>query len=232
MASDEKWYNILALIAREARGVALIALIANAAVLATIPLLPLEHRIYGFIVFACVLIGTLIGAVVVVAPSTSQDHRPRYLSRKVVELKERLVETRFLPQLIVGISRSGLVVAGLLAKQLGEEQIVPVISLCRSGRREFDNPFNRVSFTRQDFDSTSSDPIRVLIVDDVCGSGRTLDDARTYVERSLARGDFLIKTAAVSFYRSYSRPTAPDFYVDRPRESIRDASGEIEPMPK
>jgi hypothetical protein len=190
MSSEEKWYNVLTLISKEARGLALIALIANAAVLAIIPLLPSEHRIYGFIVFACVLVGTLIGTVLVVARSTSQDHNQPHLGLKVMKLKDKLVEDRFLPQLLIAIPRGGLVVAGILAKQLGDEEVVPVISLSRLRRPGFDNSFNHVKFNRQDFDSDASDPIKILIIDDICRSGRTLDDARAYVERSIDRRDF------------------------------------------
>jgi hypoxanthine phosphoribosyltransferase len=72
--------------------------------------------------------------------------------------------------------------------------------------------------------------VKILIVDDICRSGRTLAEARTFVEDSIDHGDFAIKTAAISFYRSYSRATEPSFFVDRPQESVRDASGDVEEM--
>ena len=172
MPSDEKWYNILALIDKEARGIALISLLANATVLATIPLLPSGQRIYGFIVFACVLVGTLIGTVVVVARSTSQDHTQPHLRLKVIALKDKLVADRFLPQLIIAIPRGGLAVAGIRARELGDEEIVPVICLTRSRRPGFDSPFNHIHFTRSDFGRDGGGPINILIVDDFCGSGR------------------------------------------------------------
>lgn len=231
MSTDEKsWYNTLALIPKESRGVALIAIVANTAVLATIPLLPSQHRIYGFIVFACVLVGTLIGTVVVVRRSTSQDHNQPSFAVKVRRLKDKLVADRFMPQLIIAIPRDGLGVAGLLASELGDQEIVPVISLVSSRGLGFDNTFNHLNFNRQDFDSATSDPINILIVDDICASGHTLDTAKTYVESSINRGDFVIKTAAISFYHSPRRAIAPSFFVDRPEESIRGASGDVEPM--
>jgi hypoxanthine phosphoribosyltransferase len=126
--------------------------------------------------------------------------------------------------IIVAIPRGGLVIAGILAKQLGDEKIVPVISLSRlDGPAGFDNPFNHLIFKRQDFQTT---PVKILIVDDISRSGRTLAEARTFVDKSIDHGDFVINTAAISFYRSYSRATEPSFIVVRPQESIRDASGE------
>jgi hypoxanthine phosphoribosyltransferase len=167
---------------------------------------------------------------VVVAKSTSQDHTQPNLGVMVKKLTNKLIEARFLPQLIIAIPRGGLAVAGLLAKELGEEEIVPVISLSPSRGSGFDNSFNNVRFGRRDFDSSTADPIRILIVDDICRSGRTLDDARAYMERFIDQGDFVIRTAAISFYRSHNRATSPSFFVDRPTEAIRDASGDVEAM--
>ena len=197
--------------------------------LGTIPLLPSVDRIYGYVGFACVLIVTLI-CMVVVAKSTSQDHTQPNLGVMVKKLTNKLIEARFLPQLIIAIPRGGLAVAGLLAKELGEEEIVPVISLSPSKGSGFDNSFNNVRFGRRDFDSSTADPIRILIVDDICRSGRTLDDARACMERFIDQGDFVIRTAAISFYRSHNRATSPSFFVDRPTEAIRDASGDVEAM--
>ena len=231
MPNDEKWYNILALIDQEARGIALISLVANAAVLATIPLLPADQRIHGFIVFACVLVATLIGTVVVVMVSRSKGHTQPQLQRKVKELRDLLVADRFLPQLIIAIARGGLVPAGYLARELGDKEIVPVICLTPSRDRRFDSPFNHIHFTLSDFSRHGPEPIKVLVVDDFCGSGRMLDEARAFVERSLERNGFLIKTAAISFYRGYGQPIQPSYFVDRPKKPVRDASGQIEPMP-
>ena len=60
----------------------------------------------------------------------------------------------------------------------------------------------------------------------------TLDEARAYIEGSLERNGFVIKTAVISFYRSYGHPIAPSYFVDRPEKSLRDASGQLEPMPE
>jgi hypoxanthine phosphoribosyltransferase len=229
MASEKNWYLTLTAIDAKTRGIALVALVVDAVTLATIPLLPAGERIYGYIGFVIVLIVTVI-CMVVVAKSTSQDHTQPNLRVRVKELTKKLIEARFLPQLIIAIPRGGLAVAGLLAKELGEEQIVPVISLSPSRGSGFDNSFNTVRFGRRDFDSSTADPIRILIIDDISRSGRTLDDARAYVERFIDQGDFVIRTAAISFYRSHNRATPPSFFVDRPTEAIRDASGDVEVM--
>jgi hypoxanthine phosphoribosyltransferase len=185
-----------------------------------------------------VLISTLIGTgvVVIVRRSTSQDHTDAVAEFRVKKLKDKLVEDQFLPQLIIAIPRGGLAVAGNLACQLGEKKIVPVICLNPSQnlKEGFDSPFNYIQFTRSDFGRNGEDPINILIVDDICASGRTLDSAKTYVEDSLKRNDFgqaLIKTAVISLYRSHSRRIEPSYYVEISKKQIRDASGEVEPMP-
>jgi hypoxanthine phosphoribosyltransferase len=231
MSSDQSWPNLLSLIGPEVRGIALISLLIEAAAIAAIPLLPSEQRIYAFVVLACVLIATLVGTVYVAARSRSQDHDQPHFQAKVMRLRDRLVADRFLPELIIAIPRGGLSVAGVLARQLGDNPIVPVITLTRMGQPNFDdNAFNRIQFTRSDFQQDGNHPVNVLIVDDICRSGRTLAEAKDYVTRSVDRDGFLIKTAAISFYRTHDRAIAPSFYVERPEGTVRDASGEIEPM--
>jgi hypoxanthine phosphoribosyltransferase len=239
---NEKWWSeILEKIPPDARVFALVALISAAGVIAVITLLPAPQRLYGYLVFACLLIATLIATVFVKRRSVSQDHNQPNLGKKVQELTKRLVEDRFLPDLIIAIHRGGLGIAGMLAQQLGDEEIVPVISLSRlEVPAGFNNPFNRLSFTLQDFGTTN--PVKILIVDDICRSGRTLIEATTFVDGSIRsqrlalpgkprrEPDFVIKTAAISFYRSSSRATEPTFFVDRPVESIRDVSGNVEYM--
>lgn len=228
MDSELSLNNIIDAIQKESRVIAYIALVANVALLATIPILPAQHRIYGFVVFGVLLIGTLSGAVVVALRSLAQDHNHPNLGARVRKLKHQLFEDGFFPHLIVGIPRGGLVVAGLLAKQLGETKIVPVISLCRSGPRDFSNSLNHISFSRDDFDLDAS-KVNILVVDDISRSGDTLANAKQYLEASVDPDDFVVKTAALSFYPT-SRAVGPEFFVDRPKKSIRDVAGEIEPM--
>lgn len=235
------WAEVLEKIPPDARVFALVALISAAGVIAVITLLPGPQRLYGYLIFAGVLTATLIGTVLVKRRPAPQDHNQPNVGKKVTELTKHLVEHRFLPDLIVAIHRGGLGIAGMLARQLGNEKIVPVISLSRlEGQAGFNNPFNRLGFTLQDFGTTN--PVKILIVDDICRSGRTLLEARTFVN-DLIRSqplalpgeprrepDFAIETAVISFYRCSGRAIEPTFFVDRPVESIRDASGELEEM--
>ena len=148
----------------------------------------------------------------------------------VAELKDTLVEQGFLPDLIIGIARSGLSVAGFLSKQFGDKRIIPVISICRSSEsRGFDNPFNHVESIRHAFESRRAEVIRILIVDEFCDSGRTLDDAREYVEQAIGSSDVQVETAALHVYRRHNYKTMPSFIVDRPEEERRSASGDLEP---
>src|SRR5271155_5750634 len=70
----EKTYKLLELIPQETRGIALIALLAEGVVLGVITLLQGHDRFYGFLVFAGILVCTLISMVFTVRRSASQDH--------------------------------------------------------------------------------------------------------------------------------------------------------------
>jgi hypoxanthine phosphoribosyltransferase len=132
---------------------------------------------------------------------------------------------------IIGISRGGLYVAALLSEAFGldkKKPIIPVISLWPHPK--FDNSFNKININKA-FSSKKNSAVKIIIADDICRSGKTLDDAKTYVEKSIDVSNCEIKTAAISFYeRQYSQPIAPTFFVDRPRKEITDSLGHKEPF--
>jgi hypothetical protein len=116
----------------------------------------------------------------------------------------------------------------MLARLLGDEQIVPVITLNRrGGPGDFENPFNVIQFNRDDFHDDAEQPIKVLIVDDISRSGNTLAAAKRYVEAAIGP-DFVVKTGALTSYAE-SHFTEPDFVVERGGGPVRDASGVLEP---
>jgi hypoxanthine phosphoribosyltransferase len=228
MTREESWRDLLALIARETRGVALIALLGEALAIAALPLLPSDQRFAALVAIIVLLLFTLAGTVFITSRPNARHHDNPTFEVRVRKLKDRLDAQRFRPQLIVAIPRGGLNVAGILAKQFGDQEIVPVIALTPLARSDFDNPFNHIQLTRTDFGSPAGQQVKVLIVDDICMSGTTLDEAKSYVERSLDHDVFDIRTAAVSFSRAHARAIAPSFYVDTPTGPLRDASGEYE----
>lgn len=231
MPIERSWPRLLVLLDARTRPVAFIAIILDVVALAIIPTLPSDQRIFGFLLFVIVLLSSLIAIVVLVTQTKAKDHTRPNLESKVARLMATLVADKFLPDLIIAIPRSGLIVAGMLAHGLGEQKIVPVVSLVRNDHQEFDNPFNRLNFARTDFYANAAHPIRVLIIDDICASGRTLMAARAYVEIRLGGGDFEIKTAAISFYGTHSRAEAPSFFVERLSIAILGASGDLEALP-
>jgi hypothetical protein len=218
----------MAMVDPRIRGVALVALILEVFSTAMIPILPSEKRIYAYFGSTAIFLAVLVG-MVILARGIPQGHDAPKFGWMVEKLKDLLITGRFLPRLIVAISRSGLPVAGSLAEKLGDEQIVPVITLSPSqGGSGFNNPFNHISLKRMDFIGTPSEPIKVLIVDDICRSGRTLDDAKGFIMQHLDPSEFVVKTAVLSFYRSHKRANPPSFFVDRPDQPIRDFSGDLE----
>jgi hypothetical protein len=84
----------------------------------------------------------------------------------VAELLRKINDSGFRPDLIVGIARGGLIVAGYLSKQITKISTIPVISLWRQkGTNEFKNRFNRIELQREDFGRALSGPLKILIVD-------------------------------------------------------------------
>ena len=138
-------------------------------------------------------------------------------------LRDMLNEKRFAPDLIVGIARGGLIVAGYLSKQLTIEPIIPVISLWRSkdANADYQNSFNHISFNRRDFGLGTRGPIKILIVDAFCLRGSTLKLANAFITEFIDSKDVLIKTAAIFLKVDVGdRKTRPDFFVKKTKQSV------------
>ena len=156
----------------------------------------------------------------------SRDHDESSLTEKVSKLRGKLRDKGFNPDLIMGVSRGGLAVAALLSKQIGGVPRVPTMSL--SAYPGFDNAFNRIAFQRDTF-VRPVDAIQILIVDDVCRQGKTLNDADSYVRRSINFPDVQIATAALTCYERV-RIFDPTFIVETLGGPIERFGGDVEPF--
>jgi len=156
----------------------------------------------------------------------SRDHDEPSLAEKVAKLRMVLHESGFNPDLIMGISRGGLAVAALLSKQIGGAPKVPTMSL--SAYPGFSNAFNHIAFQRETFARGVGD-IQILIVDDVCRQGKTLNDAMSYVQASINFPDVQVATAALTCYDRFRR-FDPTFVVESLGEPIIRFGGDVEPF--
>jgi len=91
----------------------------------------------------------------------------------------------------------------------------------------FDNAFNRIAFRRGTFAKDTGE-IQILIVDDVCRQGKTLNDAGSYVRASVNFADVQVATAALTCYERDSARIDPTFIVESVGEPIERFGGEIE----
>jgi len=193
----------------------------------------LKFGVLGTICFALALITVIVVVIEVerkekVRVSGDDDHHPSNAidpdAELVLNLKEKIVppEDPFFPDLIVGIARSGLIVAGYLSKQLTKKPKIPVISLWRKRDTvDYQNSFNHISFDRREFNLSEKDPIKILIVDAFCITGDTLKLAKDFIENSIGSEDVLIKTAAVIFrIDTRDRVTEPDYRGIETREKV------------
>jgi hypoxanthine phosphoribosyltransferase len=155
------------------------------------------------------------------------------ISAKVAFLKGRLASARFQPDLIIGLSRGGLVVAARLSYELDLNPPTPTISMWPHSPN-FDNPLNSFDLPQiykmqrdgPDFEKRRA--WNILIIDDACKSGRSLDFARRHVEQKLLGIRAQIRTAALEIETgTYRNPIEPDFFASAGVRS-KDAWGDEE----
>jgi hypoxanthine phosphoribosyltransferase len=190
-----------------------------------VPLLRAEDRLVAFVVAVLIVTGGVIYfhyKDVGQSKDTSLSAEHNRDEELVRGLRARLDGAHFPPDLIVGIARSGLIVAGYLSKQLTKEPSIPVISLWRTSRAvDYQNPFNHFSFSRKDLDPGIRRPINILIVDAFCIQGRTLELAKAFIKESIRDKDVHIKTAAVFLRLDVGdRKTPPDFYAKETTQPV------------
>ena len=137
-------------------------------------------------------------------PDDSELAKEHSLKRSVVQLARMLGEDGFIPDLIVGVARGGLPAAGVLAEELGDDPLIPTVSILPDDK--FRNDFNSYAVTRASFPGISGRQINILVVDNVRKSGRTLEAARTYLAGRLGERDFEIRTAAMTQYNGEYAP--------------------------
>jgi hypoxanthine phosphoribosyltransferase len=155
------------------------------------------------------------------------------IAPKVRLLTAELADDQFRPDLIVGLSRGGLMVAARLSYELAHNPPVPTVSLWPHAH-DYDNPLNSFDLAKiyemqknaHGFNQTRL--WNVLIVDDACNSGRSLDGAKRYVKNKLSEIPSRIRTAALEIKRGvHSTMIAPDFYASAELKST-DAWGDDE----
>ena len=241
MANGSPAFNIVRDIDTETKVIALVVLVVNIGLVALCLSLPSDKQFAGLIVCAVVLVASLLGAVLLAHMRSQHQDRSQHedqskleerLDNQVRELKLRLHDKKFDPQLIVAVARGGLAVAGKLARLYGDYNLIPVMSISPTDVNVFrENAFNRINLSRNDFPPTAS-KVNVLIVDDVSQKGTTLNNAKAFVEKSLGNqmNDFDVRTAALVYKSDQRRQIPPDFHAHRPpsNEEVRDSSGEIE----
>ncbi|MCP5006002.1 MAG: hypothetical protein GY941_18995 [Planctomycetes bacterium] len=139
----------------------------------------------------------------------------------VQSLTNILESEPFKPNLIIGIARSGLIVAGYLAKQFTEKPEIPTFSLWRSDDGEYKDAFNHVSFNRQNLGLGMRDTAKILVVDAFCVHGDALRLAKEFIIRSIDDKDVVIKTAAIILRLDTGRrQTLPDFTVKKTKYPV------------
>jgi hypoxanthine phosphoribosyltransferase len=154
------------------------------------------------------------------------------IGSKIELISQALTVKRFHPDLIIGLSRGGLVVAARLSHELRRQPPIPTISLWPHAH-DYNNALNsfdlpKIYEMQIGSGRKSSRLWNVLIVDDACNSGRSLDYAKRYVQDKLAHLRCRIKTAALEIQQDlYTSQIKPDFFASEEFRS-KDAWGDEE----
>jgi hypoxanthine phosphoribosyltransferase len=127
-----------------------------------------------------------------------------------LELVEKVLKSGYMPEVIVGVSRGGLVPLRIFSDEFEETEI----GVIRVAFYEDVKKTGREPRILQDVNVDVSDK-RVLVVDDVADTGRSLEIVRRHIEDKGARE---VRVATV-YYKPWST-FKPDYYVKKTEKWI------------
>ncbi|GAB6943546.1 phosphoribosyltransferase [Vulcanisaeta sp. JCM 14467] len=120
----------------------------------------------------------------------------------VVKLVQDIIKSGYQPDVLIGISKGGVVMASLMSDMLGIPTDLIQMAHWGFGRAKDD-------ITIKYRPSIDVKGLRVLLIDDVSDTGLTLSTARELLIRLGARD---VKTAVLD-YKAISSRYAPDYYA-------------------
>jgi hypoxanthine phosphoribosyltransferase len=153
--------------------------------------------VVGIGLLALIIVGLFCESYLM-ASSKTRAASAETLRSDVRRLKEVLDGDGFRPDLIVGVARNGLLVAAYLSHEYGKLSDIPTITLWP--RPNYENEFNKWILRPRFITPGRSDECKILIVDDLCFSGKALSDAKNYVSKNIEESldvRVRIETAAV-----------------------------------
>lgn len=130
------------------------------------------------------------------------------------ELSTIIKSDHYKPDLLIGLSRGGLLPLGFLAgeKQLNLRNVATIALSSYDGTKQGTITIG-MPLHLEDYKKFKS----ILIIDDLVDSGKTMSFIKTLLERELTEAT--IKTA-VLFYKSKTSKIVPDYYVQETDEWI------------
>jgi hypoxanthine phosphoribosyltransferase len=158
----------------------------------------------------------------------------RDISWKVEHLRQRLISARFIPDLIIGLSRGGLVIASELSHKFETDPPMPIISLWPH-LQKYANALNSFDLrkihelhekTRR---AGNNNSWNVLIVDDACSSGRSLRDAKSHIEREISGINCCVETAVLEVRKGEKTVVFKPTFVGTTVNTPKDVWGHEEP---
>lgn len=122
------------------------------------------------------------------------------------QLAERIIESGYQPDVIVGIARGGVTPARLLCDFLGVMDLLTIkVEHWVETAGHLEDAIVKYPFT------ANLERKKVLLVDDICDTGRSIIVSKEYIEKNSRPGELRVATM------QYIKPVAkfkPDYYVD------------------
>jgi len=154
-----------------------------------------------------------------IATEISHDTKKTYVSiEKIASMcsivYQKIQNDKFAPELIIGISRGGLIPLGFLAgEQMFNNRTTRIISIRSYDDEGTQKKLNLIfPIHTEELKKFKS----ILVVDDIADSGKTLDYVITVLKNDLPTST--IKTATL-FYKKRS-VIQPDYYVEETRDWV------------
>src|SRR5256885_940245 len=152
-------------------------------------------------------------------PAYTSANEQNAIELKIGILRGKLSSKKFQPDIIIGLSRGGLVVAAHLSYELKLSPPIPTISLWPH-LPTYDNPLNSFDLCeiyemqRKALNFEKKRAWNILIIDDACKSGRSLENARRHVEQQLLDIKCQVRTAALEMETgTHTYQIEPDFFA-------------------
>lgn len=149
------------------------------------------------------------------------DYTYNTMCKDLNKIKDKIDNSGWKPDMIVGLTRGGLIPAVMLSHYFNVP-VVPVNLSLRDFRNDLDNVISEI---RQGVGLDNLQNKNILVVDDIVDSGETIEELHKIFAsllNSYGKYDFdHIKTAVLYYNSSNKAKVVPDFYAKQIDKNVQ-----------